>query len=149
MEQEILNALDGFDAVWQRVLSGKGGDEHSRPQQAPAQNALSRAMALWAAYTAYAGQTKGEARQRFTQLAEETRATVRALQTEHFLRTGDLYRPEASETLQAPGVLTGMRLAYQGERELAEMLAKHTSLADAAARHADALRDMIAELLRK
>lgn len=148
MEQELLNALDGFEAVWQRVLSGRE-DAHIA-QQAPEQPApLDRAMALWATYTALSRRTKGEARQRFTALAEETRETVRALQTEHFLRTGDIYRPKASAAAPDLGVLTRMRQAYQAEQQLSRKLEDNEDLADAAARRAETLRDMIAGLLRK
>lgn len=144
MEQEILTALSGFEAVWQRVLNGKG----ETPQAAgPEESPMERAMALWETYTHFARQVKGEAGARFQALAEETRFLVRALQTEHFLRTGDLYRPGAVRPMSAPGVLTGMQRAYGAERRLARELSEHSALADTASRHAETLRSMIASLL--
>ncbi len=144
MEQEILNALSGFDAVWQRVVSGKDGTAPDIPAE---EGPLERAMGLWETYTYFARRVRGPAGARFKTLAGETRFVVRALQTEHFLRTGDLYSPGAVGPMTAPGVLTGMQRAYNAERQLARQLSEHSALADTASRHAQVLRDMIAQLL--
>ncbi len=148
MEQELLTALNGFDAVWQRVLSGKEGGPGA-PEQAPAEaGPLDMAMSLWETYRTFTRQVRGEAGARFAALAEETRSLVRSLQTEHFLRTGDLYSPVGAQTLPVFGVLTGMRRAHEEEQRLASQL-QDTALADLADRHAGILRDMIAGLLEK
>lgn len=147
MEQELLNALDGFADVWQRVLSGQE-NAHTAQEALEEPTLLDQAMELWSAYTDFARRTRGEARERFTALAEGTRETVRTLQTEHFLRTGDIYRPER-DTAPGVGVLTGMRRAYEAEQRFVRRLEDNKALADAAARRAGVLRDMIAGLLRK
>jgi len=148
MDQETLNALSGFESVWQRVLAGRGENAHITQETSGDGDALDRAAALWETYTAYARQTKGEAQARFSALAEEVRETVRELQTEHFLRTGDLYAPSA-QRISAPGILTGMRRAYEAEGRLAELLSDRGGLAEAARRREAALREMIASLLRR
>lgn len=148
MEQALLTALDGFDAVWQRVLSGKEAAPEAPPTD-PAEDALDTAMALWARYGAFARQVRGEAGARFAALAEETRGLVRTLQTEYFLRNGDLYSPAGTALPPVFGVLSGMRRAYDTEQRLARQLEDHAALADLARRRADILRDMIAGLLGK
>lgn len=147
MEQELLTALNGFDAVWQRVLSGKEAEPRDS-QAGPADGPLDAAMSLWETYRGFARQVRGEAGARFAALAEETRGLVRALQTEYFLRTGELYSPAGPAVAPPLGVLTGMRRAYETEQRLVRQL-QDTSLADLADRHVSILRDMIAELLGK
>lgn len=165
MDRENLKALDHFDAVWHRVLSAGGGASLTKPPVVTSdgtagelEEILREMMRLWDAYTAFARRTKGEAQKRFTALAAETRNSVRALQTEYFLRAGDIFQSNAVSHPET-GVLTGMRRAYQAEQHLAERLTAEagaavpeevrTALKETADVHIHILREMIGELLRK
>lgn len=151
MEQELRNALDGFEAVWERVVNSRGAAEETPApadgSAAELETLLQELNGLWEEYREFARRTAGEAQKRFSAMAEETRDSVRALQTEYFLRVGEVYHPAASSRWE-PGVLTGMRRAYEAERRLAKRLAESGFSADTAENHIRALRDMIAGLLR-
>lgn len=165
MDREHLKALDRFDTVWQRVLSAGGGASLTKPPAVTPdgtagefEEILQELLRLWDAYTAFARRTKGEAKKRFLLLAEETRNSVRTLQTEYFLRMGDIFHPAAAVHSET-GILTGMHYAYQGEQRLIRRLTAEAGeavpeeiravLEETAADHARALRDMIGQLLRK
>lgn len=154
MEQEWLNVLDGFESVWERVINNHSAGGQETPSAPVDETAaemeaiLMELNGLWESYRVFARQTAGEAQKRFLALAEETRNSVRALQTEYFLKMGEVYHPNVAD-LPKSGVLTGMRRAYQTEQRLAKRLVESSGLAETASRHTQVLRDMITSLLTK
>jgi hypothetical protein len=110
-------------------------------------------------YAALVRSAGGNGGARLRAMEKDERRSLRRLQTEHFIMTGDSYAPAAGESPKA-GRLSLMRTAYLSEREcydalmLAAQDAPNTALAgvyiDIAAdkaRHAGEIREMIAEAM--
>ena len=162
MYEKIDTAAIG--RVWGRVAPEAPGDLEERRSEdlrAALRGAMDRARAAEGMYSLLAGKTRGTGQSReLSALSREEAATGRQLQTEYFLLTGDTFAPAKSRP-SAPYLMAALRDAHAAElessRDYATLAAGlpdgklRETLYDLSARerrHAQALRAMIARLMR-
>lgn len=122
MKEEQLQVLDGFEAVWQRVMEGGGTAELVPVRQDGQLEGVMDALArLGSRYTALSRRTGGTVSRQLAALARSARAELDALQLEYFLAVGDTWLPAAFEEAGA-GLLTRLREAWREEQHLARRL---------------------------
>ena len=136
MENEWETALQGFDAVWQRV---QGGGVQPLPgvPDVTGSAALAQAICGEAAgerhYACAACMTGGRSADTLRAMAAECAGSLRRLQTEYFLETGDTLVPEAAPP-PADGLPGCLRRAYLREGVRAGAYLKLSAAAESEAR---------------
>lgn len=157
MEQREPEWLSDFEAVWQRVMTGQSctlpvsGERDS-------EQVMEAVHWAWSGYRQLARCSRGRLQCSLQEMTREAKEVFRALQTEYFLRTGELYHPPESEKF-ASCTLSNLRKLWKNAFESGEKLhgiqgndkgACSEALAAAAElfdSHRDRLRCMIGQLM--
>lgn len=131
MDSELLCGMENFEMVWKRV---RGEDAPQCPlQDSGTVDVLHRYMdekcEQAALYTALARCCSAPMQSVLLRLCSAEKKHFRCIQLEHFLLTGECYRP-SEQRIKTDGFLPGLRLAWLREKESAQRL-QH----DAAAFH--------------
>lgn len=120
MEENILQCLEDFDRLWQRVTAVSsappptaGTDENQRLQSFLAAELCSAAY-----YTNLAKMFQGQGRQLLLSHAAEEKAHARRLRAEYFIRTGQSALP-GGNCESVSGKLASLRSIYFRELEAA------------------------------
>ena len=141
MDENWAETLSGFDAVWQRVQGRQPPEE--APRNAPGMAELIRGEAEGARYyTALARLCTGRSADAFAAMAAECRRSLKRLQTEFFLETGDTCAV-GRESLPCDGALGYLRRAYLREGRAAQDYLRASASAEG-----EALRLLYGELSR-
>ena len=119
MREEDLAVLAGFDAVWQRVLSGKGQTEQTGAVKW--EPLLQGMYDQWKQLDGMARCSRGGERDALAHLSEQARSCFCELQTACFLDTGDVF-VTAKTCNFASCTPYNLRKLYQDAVNLARLL---------------------------
>ena len=128
MDDEWSAALNGLEAVWQRVMA-----QDTTPLQIPKTEETDTALVLRrfqtdetaraALYAASARLSRGETAEALKTLSNDCRRCFQMLRTEYYLLTGDDHAVRLPQT-PGQGLLTGLRRAYLAEGAAAQAYAE-------------------------
>lgn len=128
MTAEDLAVLSRFEAVWERVMTGKTSEPDGQGMEL--ETILQELYALRRGYLSLGCAASGRERACLRALAEETKSLFDGLQTEYFLETGDIFLTMESCDF-ASYTPYNLRKLWKNAIKLAELL-QNSSLAAAA-----------------
>ena len=146
MREEDLAVLAGFDAVWQRVLSGKGQTEQTGAVKW--EPLLQGMYDQWKQLDGMARCSRGGERDALAHLSEQARSCFCELQTACFLDTGDVF-VTAKTCNFASCTPYNLRKLYQNAEKLAELLQNASMQEDCAFVYAASVMERQCVCLRR